>query len=77
MKRRELKKMNKFYTQKLITDFPDLYSYYYDNSTPLVPIVFGFECGDGWFDIIYSLSKKISKLDPNCKALQVKEKFGG
>ena len=69
--------MNEVNTQKLLTDFPDLYSLYSERTTPLIPMVFGFECGDGWFDIIYRLSDKISKLDPDCRATQVKEKFGG
>ena len=44
---------------------------------------FGFECGDGWFNLIYELSKKIESRndkieDPNDYfiALQVKEKYG-
>ena len=37
----------------------------------------GFCCGDGWEKIIYNLSKKITELDPNVEAVQVKEKFGG
>jgi hypothetical protein len=69
--------MNKVNTQKILTDFPDLFSFYYEPTKPLIPMVFGFECGDGWFDIIYNLSAKISKLDPDCRAMQVKEKFGG
>jgi len=47
----------------------------------------GFECGEGWFDIIFELSKKIEaiaqeqkkngvQLDNLPKASQVKEKFG-
>jgi len=36
----------------------------------------GFDCGDGWFDILDRLSARISELDPDCEALQVKEKFG-
>lgn len=41
-----------------------------------------FECGDGWFDLIYGLSKKIQKLIDDKKlsedfyATQIKEKFG-
>ena len=37
---------------------------------------FGFECGNGWFDLLYRLSEDISKLQPSCRAVQVKEKFG-
>jgi hypothetical protein len=50
----------------------------------------GFECGDGWFDLIWDLSQKLEKLILKIKdenptvdekylptASQVKEKFGG
>lgn len=44
-----------------------------------------FECGDGWYDIINELSKKIERLlektpkeeREQCYAIQIKEKFGG
>lgn len=62
--------MNKENTEKLRNDFPNLYQNF--NSLKI-----HFECMDGWFSIIYELSEKISKLDPECVALQVKEKFGG
>ncbi|HBD94241.1 MAG TPA: hypothetical protein DC057_08725 [Spirochaetia bacterium] len=41
-----------------------------------------FECGDGWFDLLYELSKKIQKLINDKKITldfnvhQIKEKFG-
>lgn len=43
---------------------------------------FCFECGDGWYDLIYNLSSEIQKICDNklCEqviAAQVKEKFGG
>jgi len=68
--------MNITNTEKLIKDFPVLYA---GVSKSLMESLmsFGFECGDGWFDLIYDLSKKVSKLDPKCEAMQVKEKFGG
>lgn len=43
---------------------------------------FGFEIGDGWFNLIYDLSDKITqfgkknKIKPFPEVLQVKEKFG-
>jgi hypothetical protein len=42
-------------------------------------LCFGFECEDGWYDLIYDLCQKIEKLDPEgfTRAVQVKEKFGG
>lgn len=39
-------------------------------------MVFGFECGDGWFDLIDELSRQICELSPMTKAFQVKEKYG-
>lgn len=41
-----------------------------------------FECGDGWFKVLYDLSKKIQKLidekkiSKNFSVYQIKEKFG-
>jgi len=68
--------MNKKNSLKLFNDFPKLYQ---GRNEPLTKNLmgFGFECGDGWFDLIYKLSKDISEIDPDCVALQVKEKFGG
>ena len=68
--------MNIENTNKLFGDFPTLYG---GKDEPLTQnlMSFGFECSNGWFDLIYELSQKIVELDPNCKALQVKEKFGG
>jgi len=45
----------------------------------------GFDTMDGWFDIIYRCSAKLEKMilalpeeeRPHCRAVQVKEKFGG
>ena len=62
--------MNEKLTTKLHKEFPELYKY-----------KLSFEHNDGWYDIIYNLSKKIYDI---CKekgyeipiAMQVKEKFG-
>jgi len=45
----------------------------------IYPISFGFECGDGWFDLINNLITKIDELDVNneVRIFQIKEKFGG
>lgn len=39
---------------------------------------FGFDCGDGWFDLIWRLCEDIEKLGPpkGFEVVQVKEKFG-
>lgn len=43
------------------------------------PIVFGFECDDGWFELIEELMREIEKIDKEkiANICQVKEKFGG
>ena len=67
--------MNKENTEKLFNQFPSLYQG--KNLGPQKNLMcFGFECGDGWFDLIYALSKKICELSPETVAMQVKEKFG-
>lgn len=77
--------MNKANTKKLYETFPDLYA---DRNKPMTQtcMCWGFECGDGWFDLIFKLSKAIeaeaeksgltksSDLWP--RAEQVKEKYG-
>ena len=44
------------------------------------PTVFGklhgFECGDGWFQLIAQIAVFISSATKHCCAVQVKEKFG-
>lgn len=46
-------------------------------------MAFGFECGDGWFDLLDTLSSKIEEYnktaeeDKRVVAMQVKEKYGG
>lgn len=61
---------------KLVADFPDLYRGV--NLKPTESLMcFGFECDDGWFDLIYKLSKDITAIDKTVMAMQVKEKFGG
>lgn len=67
--------MNAENEKKLLTDFPKLYSQYHLPMTKTA-MMWGCECGDGWFDLIYELSKKITELDPKAEATQVKEKFG-
>ena len=52
-----------------------------DKSDIMLPIYFGFECGDGWFHLLDTLMNRIkthcsyNKVEP-IKIKQVKEKFG-
>lgn len=69
--------------RKLYDDFPALYS---NHTLPMTEtsMCFGFQCGDGWYDLINRLSFDIAKiiatdekLDPKLyTASCVKEKFG-
>jgi len=68
-------------TNKIMTQFPILYRL---KDAPLTEalMAFGFECDDGWKDIIWGLSRKIEKWnkshpDQPVEAVQVKEKYGG
>jgi len=73
--------MNKKNTKKLFDEF----DFFKPNRSITEGLMaFGFECGDGWYKLIYKLCKDIQKeLDKNPKlkhhfeVLQVKEKFGG
>jgi len=44
-------------------------------------MAFGFECGSGWFNLIWSLCEDIDRIikkeNFSIKVVQVKEKFGG
>lgn len=67
--------MNVDNTKKLYDDFPELYVQH-EMTIQESCMPWGFECGNGWFDLIYKLSADLSKLDIVPEASQVKEKFG-
>lgn len=75
--------------EKLVHAFPNLYRDR-NESEYKTCMFWGFECGDGWFDLLWDLSQKLEKLILKIKeesptvekeylpaAAQVKEKFGG
>jgi peptide subunit release factor 1 (eRF1) len=68
--------MNKNKTDYLFNKYPQLYS---GKDEPLSQnlMAFGFECGDGWFELLDELSAQIMAVSPDTVAVQVKEKFGG
>lgn len=88
--------MNEKNTQRIIAACPSLFSEMEDEVDimfkqlagetiqPFKPIAFGFECGDGWSDLLVDLCEKIqarlNELSPEVArdivALQVKEKYG-
>ena len=53
--------MNDELTKKLLDDFPKLYRNRHETSMQN-----GFRCGDGWFDLIYKLSRDIEAVAGEC-----------
>jgi hypothetical protein len=67
--------MNKKNTEKLLKKYPKLLRQFY--LTPQETcLCWGFECGDGWFDLIDTLFDRIVKIDPDIEVTQCKQKFG-
>ena len=52
-------RMNKKNTEKLFNDFPEFFKHKDNLRASLM--AFGFECGNGWFDLIYNLCIDIKK----------------
>lgn len=77
--------MNSEHTQILLEEFPELY-WQYNLDMKQTAMCWGFDVGDGWFDLIYKLSQDLKPLaikynkeyGPEYKfaVVQVKEKFG-
>ena len=65
--------MNPQLDKILCETFPKLYSKRKASMTQSC-MSWGFDCGDGWFLILWQLSEQLEKL--GCVAAQVKEKFG-
>lgn len=72
--------------QQLVKTYPKIFSQY-GGDPKQTCMAFGFECGDGWFDLIDTICEAIqnhnehmNRLWPNLKfrvvAVQVKEKYG-
>ena len=77
--------MRKELEQKLFESYPELFKGRHEGLNKNL-MGFGFECGDGWFNLINALSKHITQhvelrreIDPSFDVIvfQVKEKYGG
>ncbi len=68
--------MRKELQTKLFEEFPSLYVQRFLSGRE-TRMCDGITCGDGWYDILRDLSKKVLEIDPETEVFQVKEKFGG
>ncbi len=59
----------------------DRFNFFHPEKITTSLMCFGFECNDGWFDIIWDLCEDIERLlkksNIDIEVIQVKEKFGG
>ena len=66
--------------QELQNRLYDNFAFYIKGESPFDYEVnrpwYGFECDDGWFELIYELSTKLKEAGFTGTVLQVKEKFG-
>jgi len=67
---------------ELVKKYPEFFEYLKDHKGPIIPIQFGFECGDGWYWLISNLMESIhshckNNDKPIPEILQIKEKYGG
>ncbi len=72
--------MNLELTEKLYSAFPRLYRGHHKPPSES-SMCWGFQCGDGWYQVLYNLSQELSDYqaahpDLDIEATQVKSKFG-
>ena len=68
--------MNAENTNKLTARFPGFFDVNMDMMES--SMCFGFQCGDGWFNLIWELSEKLEQLvGKDFEITTIKEKFGG
>lgn len=72
--------MNPELTDKLYLTFPRLYRGHQKHPSES-SMYWGFQCGNGWYQVLYNLSQKLSDYqaahpDLDIEATQVKSKFG-
>lgn len=74
--------MTKELDEKLVATFPKLFRDRHGDPRETC-MCQGFDCDDGWFDIIWKLASEIEVINDSLadedliRAVQVKEKFGG
>jgi hypothetical protein len=70
--------MNPQLDKQLTQCFPEIFQPRYLKNHREAPLEYwGFECGDGWYGLIYNLCKELMSVPaPAPVAAQVKEKYG-
>lgn len=68
--------------RELVEEYPDLYEWYDKDPDeidgPVPPLTaYGFQHGDGWYNLLESLSETLTRLDVEIEVHQAKQKFGG
>lgn len=66
---------------ELVRKYPKFFEYLKKHDGPIIPIQFGFECGDGWYWLLDNLMNSIYNYCENNKKevpgiTQIKEKYG-
>ena len=66
---------------QLVEKYPEFFEYLKDHKGPIIPIQFGFECGDGWYWLISNLMGNVHTYCENNDIpipnnTQIKEKIG-
>ena len=69
-------KMNKELENKLYRKYPKIFRQK-DLPPSETAMCWGICVGDGWYEIIDKLCEKLTKVDKDIEAVQVKEKFAG
>lgn len=67
--------MNEEIENKLQAEFPKLLRQM-DLPASQTCMCWGFEYGDGWYDITRRMLEELQEADPECELLQAKEKWG-
>jgi len=68
--------------RQLVDEYPELYEWYDKDPDatdgPVPPLTaYGFSVGDGWYELLESLSEVLTRREVDVEVHQVKEKFGG
>lgn len=70
--------MNNELQNKLLKNYPEFFEYLKDipDNSPVLPIYFGFEVGDGWYTLLDNLMRSIQSYTKyNQKRIRIKNKF--